>query len=118
MALSPAAASGRSTALRLLTAALCVAGVAGLSSSCGRTSVLDDAAIGEGGGSPTTSTTTGPVDGCGDRICDVDGGESCTSCVEDCGVCEGCGDGACSASETCGSCAADCGACAGCFDGT
>jgi hypothetical protein len=47
---------------------------------------------------------------CGDGVCN--GGETCTSCVTDCGVCPpGCGDGVCSGGETCETCSADCGVC-------
>lgn len=55
---------------------------------------------------------------CGDGICDVSGGETCTSCAQDCGMCSvgtgsvgGCGNGVCDSSENCLTCAADCGAC-------
>lgn len=34
-------------------------------------------------------TPTEPVDGCGDTICDSNAGETCSSCPEDCDVCEG-----------------------------
>jgi hypothetical protein len=49
---------------------------------------------------------------CGDGTCN--GGDTCSSCPQDCGVCwtATCGDGTCSAGETCSSCAQDCGGCA------
>lgn len=47
---------------------------------------------------------------CGSGVCA--GGETCTSCPQDCGACPPtCGDGSCDAGETCASCAQDCGAC-------
>lgn len=52
------------------------------------------------------------VDSCGDGSCTI--GESCASCVDDCGACPAtCGDGACDTDEDCIVCAADCGPCAG-----
>ncbi len=61
---------------------------------------------------------TSPVaTGCGNGTCD--GGESCSNCVTDCGVCSACGNGACDAGETCTSCRGDCGPCTtACGDGT
>lgn len=48
---------------------------------------------------------------CGDGSCD--GGETCTSCPDDCGVCPPvCGDKQCDSAETCQSCPGDCGPCA------
>lgn len=47
---------------------------------------------------------------CGDAACN--GGETCSSCVADCGICvPACGDGTCNGSESCSSCPADCGTC-------
>jgi hypothetical protein len=47
---------------------------------------------------------------CGDDACN--GGETCSSCLADCGACApSCGDGTCNGAETCSSCLADCGAC-------
>jgi hypothetical protein len=55
----------------------------------------------------------GPSTGCGDGVCSE--GETCETCVSDCGACPPvpptCGNGACEAGETCQSCASDCGAC-------
>jgi hypothetical protein len=66
---------------------------------CGRTSVLlEDLSSGPAGGGGPGSGGGGPSETCGDRICNVGDGESCTSCVQDCGVCEGCG-------ESCATCA-------------
>jgi len=51
---------------------------------------------------------------CGDGICDGASGENCENCAGDCGKCGGgCGNGACepSAGESCKSCQTDCGAC-------
>lgn len=55
---------------------------------------------------------------CGDGSCN--GGETCSSCVMDCGACPPvCGDGSCNGSETCSSCEGDCGACGPvCGDGS
>lgn len=52
---------------------------------------------------------------CGDGVCG--GGETCSTCEEDCGVCGYCGDGACNGDETCATCEADCGPCEYCGDG-
>lgn len=49
---------------------------------------------------------------CGDAACN--GGETCMTCMQDCGMCVGCGDGTCGGGETCDSCASDCGACPTC----
>jgi hypothetical protein len=47
---------------------------------------------------------------CGDAVCN--GGETCSSCAQDCGECPAvCGDDECNGTETCSSCAQDCGAC-------
>ncbi|MBN1283968.1 MAG: hypothetical protein JXB47_01075 [Anaerolineae bacterium] len=46
----------------------------------------------------------GPSEYCGDGSCN--GGESCSSCPDDCGSC--CGNGACDNGETYGSCKKDC----------
>lgn len=49
---------------------------------------------------------------CGDGSCN--GGETCSSCSSDCGVCPPttyCGDGVCNGGETCSSCSTDCGTC-------
>jgi cysteine-rich repeat protein len=48
---------------------------------------------------------------CGDGICNAIIGETCSSCISDCGVC--CGDGICNATieENCSSCTSDCGTC-------
>ncbi len=55
-------------------------------------------------------TDCGACASCGDGKCN--GGESCTSCKQDCGVCPPkCGDGQCNGAETCSSCKKDCGAC-------
>ncbi|MCJ7816955.1 MAG: Ig-like domain-containing protein, partial [Candidatus Aenigmarchaeota archaeon] len=53
------------------------------------------------------SVAEGPY--CNDTICN--GGENCSSCPQDCGVCIACGIGGCQAGETCSSCPADCGQC-------
>ena len=34
--------------------------------------------------------STGEVEPCGDAVCDADGGEDCSTCEEDCGVCAPC----------------------------
>ena len=56
---------------------------------------------------------------CGDGTCN--GGETCSTCEIDCGVCSGgyCGDGTCNGGETCSTCELDCGDCSGeyCGDG-
>ncbi|MFH1257176.1 MAG: fibronectin type III domain-containing protein [Candidatus Diapherotrites archaeon] len=49
---------------------------------------------------------------CGDGTCS--GGETCSSCSNDCGGCPAtqvCGDGSCSGTEDCSSCSSDCGSC-------
>jgi PGF-pre-PGF domain-containing protein len=51
---------------------------------------------------------------CGDGRCE--GGETCSSCPQDCGRCPSgrkayCGDGRCEGGETCSSCPQDCGVC-------
>lgn len=53
---------------------------------------------------------------CGNGVCVVGAGETCSTCAADCGACAACGDGSCRGGETCSSCASDCGACAGCGD--
>src|SRR5262249_48302017 len=45
---------------------------------------------------------------CGDGICYTGGGESCSSCVADCGACPVCGDGVCNGTETPSTCPSDC----------
>ncbi len=54
-----------------------------------------------------------PPPSCPDGSCN--GGETCSSCSADCGVCPppppGCGDGSCNGGETCSTCSADCGVC-------
>jgi hypothetical protein len=52
-----------------------------------------------------------PTYTCGDNKCT--GGETCSSCAKDCGVCPAkCGDGICNGAETCATCSVDCKACA------
>jgi len=46
---------------------------------------------------------------CGDGYCN--GGETCSSCSQDCGACPVCGDGVCTGGESCSSCEGDCGTC-------
>ncbi len=54
---------------------------------------------------------------CGDGICASGYGESCSTCVADCGVCPAyCGDYSCNGSEDCYSCPGDCGACEDCLN--
>jgi hypothetical protein len=57
---------------------------------------------------------------CGDGVCDVNAGESCSSCAADCGACPVplCGDGKCdpAAGEDCSTCTVDCGSCGGSCD--
>ncbi|MBU3905062.1 MAG: hypothetical protein KJ906_02865 [Nanoarchaeota archaeon] len=48
---------------------------------------------------------------CGDGTCA--GGEGCSDCPGDCGVC--CGNGACDNGETCSTCETDCGSCLTCM---
>ncbi|MBI5061274.1 MAG: hypothetical protein HZB67_03090 [Candidatus Aenigmarchaeota archaeon] len=60
----------------------------------------------------TVNTTTAF---CGDHSCG--GGESCSSCSQDCGACPSCGDGSCNGNETCSTCPSDCGVCVVCGDG-
>jgi hypothetical protein len=49
---------------------------------------------------------------CGDGECN--GGETCSSCQQDCGTCPPvCGNGVCEPGETCSTCTADCGSCGG-----
>ena len=50
---------------------------------------------------------------CGDGICNTSLGESCLNCVDDCGICEFCGDGTCGATESSTSCCQDCGSICG-----
>jgi hypothetical protein len=81
----------------------------GTSSSSGST-----VTSGTGGGTTTTTSSGqggsgGAVSTCGDGACTA--GETCGSCVDDCGEC--CDDGTCGTQELCGTCVADCGACAG-----
>jgi secreted trypsin-like serine protease len=65
--------------------------------------------IGGGGGEEP------PPAGCGDGFCDIDGGESCDSCPDDCviahpkkGVIACCGNGVCEQREDAASCSVDC----------
>lgn len=37
-------------------------------------------------------SSTGEVDPCGDAVCDADAGEDCSTCEDDCGVCEPCNE--------------------------
>lgn len=61
------------------------------------------------------SCTTRPP--CGDGICATGYGESCSTCVADCGVCPiYCGDYSCNGSEDCYSCPGDCGGCEDCLN--
>ncbi|CAF5205664.1 unnamed protein product, partial [Rotaria magnacalcarata] len=55
---------------------------------------------------------------CGNGDCEL--GETCRTCLTDCGVCPPavCGDGKCEDAETCDSCSSDCGNCPVCGDGT
>ena len=47
---------------------------------------------------------------CGNSSCT--GGETCTTCPEDCGACAPvCGDSTCNGTESCNNCPSDCGAC-------
>ena len=46
-----------------------------------------------------TSSTDMDETNCGDSRCE--GGETCSSCSQDCGTCASCGDGTCSSGETC-----------------
>ena len=52
---------------------------------------------------------------CGNGLCTA--GESCSTCVADCGSCSVCGDSLCSGAENCYSCPNDCGECGICGDG-
>ena len=59
----------------------------------------------------------GSPQGCGDKICSPQIGETCNTCPQDCGQCPpGCGDGSCTPmiGETCNTCPQDCGPCGGC----
>lgn len=55
---------------------------------------------------------------CGDgvcRSCAYGGGETCSTCQNDCGTCaDYCGNGLCGTSETCTTCSSDCGTCSTC----
>lgn len=76
---------------------MCVGGVTGFQ-------VCNDAGAGfgecmcaEGTTGPNSSdesseggVSTGEVDPCGDTVCDADGGEDCSTCEDDCGVCAPC----------------------------
>lgn len=65
------------------------------------------------GATAQTSSSTGLQVACGDLVCN--GGETCMTCAQDCGACQGCGDGTCNAgTEDCANCASDCGACPVC----
>jgi hypothetical protein len=49
---------------------------------------------------------------CGDGACQAAAGETCSTCMVDCGACAPrCGDGTCNGSETCSTCMGDCGPC-------
>lgn len=70
---------------------------------------------------PSSDASPGPrsLEGCGDGYCDteenVDGGEDCESCPEDCGgPCAICGNGFCGPTEGCSNCSLDCGPCTTC----
>ncbi|HEY8042096.1 MAG TPA: hypothetical protein VIF15_19970 [Polyangiaceae bacterium] len=71
------------------------------------------------GGETCTSCSVdcGVCKSCGNHSCERSLGEDCNSCPEDCGVCATCGDGFCNGTETCENCAPDCGKCPGCGDG-
>lgn len=70
---------------------------------------------------PTAPSVVTPSEYCGDGSCN--GGEICSSCSNDCGVCsipnisepivpsEYCGDNYCNGDENCSSCSSDCGVC-------
>lgn len=90
--------------------ALALAGACG-----GKTSVED----GENGGSAGGGGSDGgaPAPTCGDGTCDAKGGEDCTSCALDCGLCPTCPNKVCDVDETCTSCPQDCGGCDTCGDG-
>ncbi len=75
-----------------------------------------------GGGTQTRTSTCGATQTqscnsqscCGNGVCS--GGETCSTCSSDCGVCSPptgphCGDSSCNNGENCSTCAGDCGAC-------
>ncbi|HEV8322883.1 MAG TPA: hypothetical protein VG389_14820, partial [Myxococcota bacterium] len=78
---------------------------------------LDPGCVVVCGGTDGGAGSDGGSTFCGDGLCN--GGESCMSCEQDCGMCPaGCGDGTCAPTETCASCDLDCGTCpAVCGDG-
>ena len=51
----------------------------------------------------------GECEGCGNGLCGK--AENCASCPSDCGLCSFCGNGKCEQYETCTNCNADCGQC-------
>lgn len=71
-------------------------------------------------GDDQSSASTGLPEVCGNDTCDIDNGETCTTCPGDCGACEEelCGDGVCDGTqgETSATCAEDCGGGPACGD--
>src|SRR5262245_56105448 len=89
-----------------------------LASSCGTRTGLRvlETEGGIGGKGGTGGSTDGGTKACGDGACK--NGETCTSCPQDCGLCQTCRNGQCDSGETCSSCFEDCGLCSTCGDKT